>query len=81
MPLAEVRLMTAEGNYVRLSWGDQKPLLGRALASLDVDLEGEQAEPELRLPGAQPRQQLPHVHCGMPRAGVLPKVIGGADAR
>ena len=27
--------MTSEGNYVRLSWGNQKPLLGRALASLE----------------------------------------------
>jgi two-component system LytT family response regulator len=35
VPLAEVRLMTSEGNYVRLSWGSQKPLLGRALASLE----------------------------------------------
>jgi len=35
VPLAEVRLMTSEGNYVRLSWGNQKPLLGRALASLE----------------------------------------------
>ena len=35
VPLAEVRLMTSEGNYVRLSWGTQKPLLGRALASLE----------------------------------------------
>jgi two-component system LytT family response regulator len=35
VPLSEVRLMTSEGNYVRLSWGNQKPLLGRALASLE----------------------------------------------
>jgi two-component system LytT family response regulator len=35
VPLAEVRLMTSEGNYVRLSWGTQKPLLGRALASIE----------------------------------------------
>lgn len=35
VPLAEVRLMTSEGNYVRLSWGAQRPLLGRALASLE----------------------------------------------
>jgi two-component system LytT family response regulator len=35
VPLAEVRLMTSEGNYVRLSWGNQKPLLARALASLE----------------------------------------------
>ena len=35
VPLAEVSLLTSEGNYVRLSWGTQKPLLGRALASLE----------------------------------------------
>src|SRR4051794_34530912 len=35
VPLVEVRLLTAEGNYVRLSWGTQKPLLGRALVSIE----------------------------------------------
>lgn len=35
VPLSEVSLLTSEGNYVRLSWGTQKPLLGRALASLE----------------------------------------------
>ena len=39
VPLAEVRLLTSEGNYVRLSWGTQKPLLGRALASLEQRLD------------------------------------------
>src|SRR4026207_2070597 len=34
VPLSEVRLLTSEGNYVRLSWGTQKPLLGRGLATL-----------------------------------------------
>src|SRR6187431_513183 len=28
VPLREVRLLTSEGNYVRLSWGDRNPLLG-----------------------------------------------------
>jgi two-component system LytT family response regulator len=39
VPLAEVRLLTSEGNYVRLSWGSQKPLLGRALASLEKRID------------------------------------------
>jgi two-component system, LytTR family, response regulator len=39
VPLVEVRLLTSEGNYVRLSWGTQKPLLGRALASLEERLD------------------------------------------
>ena len=39
VPLAEVRLLTSEGNYVRLSWGTQKPLLGRALASLEQRID------------------------------------------
>lgn len=30
-----VSLLTSEGNYVRLSWGTHKPLLGRALANLE----------------------------------------------
>jgi two-component system LytT family response regulator len=39
VPLAEVSLLTSEGNYVRLSWGSQKPLLGRALASLEERID------------------------------------------
>ena len=39
VPLSEVSLLTSEGNYVRLSWGTQKPLLGRALASLEQRLD------------------------------------------
>ena len=39
VPLSEVRLLTAEGNYVRLSWGNQQPLLGRALASLEQRID------------------------------------------
>ena len=39
VPLAEVSLLTSEGNYVRLSWGTQRPLLGRALASLEQRID------------------------------------------
>lgn len=39
VPLREVRLLTSEGNYVRLSWGNRQPLLGRALASLEQRLD------------------------------------------
>jgi two-component system LytT family response regulator len=34
-----VRLLTSEGNYVRLSWGKTQPLLGRALATLEQRLD------------------------------------------
>ena len=39
VPLREVRLLTSEGNYVRLSWGDKRPLLGRALVGLEQRLD------------------------------------------
>ncbi len=39
VPLREVRLLTSEGNYVRLSWGTRQPLLGRALVSLEQRLD------------------------------------------
>jgi two-component system LytT family response regulator len=39
VPLREVRLLTSEGNYIRLSWGKSKPLLGRALAALEQRLD------------------------------------------
>jgi two-component system LytT family response regulator len=39
VPLREVRLLASEGNCVRLSWGAQRPLLGRALASLEKRLD------------------------------------------
>jgi two-component system LytT family response regulator len=39
VPLREVRLLTSEGNYVRLSWGRTQPLLGRALATLEQRLD------------------------------------------
>jgi two-component system, LytTR family, response regulator len=35
VPVKEVRLFTAEGNYVRVSWRKNKPLLGRSLAGLE----------------------------------------------
>jgi len=39
MPLAEVRLLEAEGNYVRLYWGKERPLLGRPLVALEERLD------------------------------------------
>jgi len=39
VPLREVRLLSSEGNYVRLSWGKTQPLLGRALAALEPRLD------------------------------------------
>ena len=39
VPLSEVRLLTSEGNYVRLSWGNKRPLLGRALVGLEQRLD------------------------------------------
>jgi two-component system LytT family response regulator len=37
--LREVRLLSSEGNYIRLSWGRANPLLGRALAALEQRLD------------------------------------------
>ena len=39
VPLREVRLLSSEGNYIRLSWGEAHPLLGRALAALERRLD------------------------------------------
>jgi two-component system LytT family response regulator len=39
VPLREVRLLSSEGNYIRLSWGKAQPLLGRALAALEHRLD------------------------------------------
>ena len=39
VPLREVSVFTSEGNYVRLSWGKERPLLGRSLAALEGKLE------------------------------------------
>jgi len=39
VPLREVKLFTAEGNYIRLSWDKIHPLLGRPLSSLEPRLD------------------------------------------
>lgn len=39
IPLREVRLLSAEGNYLRLSWGDLQPLLARPLTVLEQRLD------------------------------------------
>jgi two-component system LytT family response regulator len=39
VPLREVSLFTSEGNYVRLLWGSERPLLGRSLAALEAKLD------------------------------------------
>ena len=39
VPLREVTLFAAEGNYVRLSWDKIHPLLGRPLSSLEPRLD------------------------------------------
>ena len=39
VPLSEVSLLTSEGNYVRLLWGNRRPLLGRALVGLEQRLD------------------------------------------
>lgn len=39
IPLREVRMMVAEGNYVRLFWRDVRALLGRPLSSLEQRLD------------------------------------------
>jgi two-component system, LytTR family, response regulator len=39
VPLREVRLLSSEGNYIRLSWGKRQPLLSRALAMLERRLD------------------------------------------
>jgi two-component system, LytTR family, response regulator len=40
VPLREVSLFSAEGNYVRLRWGNERPLLGRSLSALEEKLDG-----------------------------------------
>jgi two-component system, LytTR family, response regulator len=39
VPLREVSLFTSEGNYVRLHWGTERPLLGRSLVALEAKLD------------------------------------------
>ncbi len=35
IPLREVSVISADGNYVRLQWGKERPLLGRSLTALE----------------------------------------------
>ena len=39
VPLRQVRLLSAENNYVRLWWGKLQPLLGRPLSTLEQRLD------------------------------------------
>lgn len=39
VPLREVSLFTSEGNYVRLHWAKERPLLARSLVSLEAKLD------------------------------------------
>src|ERR1700753_320210 len=39
VPLREVQLLTSEGNYVRLFWGKEKPLLARNLTTIEQRLD------------------------------------------
>jgi two-component system LytT family response regulator len=39
VPLREVSVFCAEGNYVRLLWGKERPLLSRSLAALEQKLD------------------------------------------
>jgi two-component system, LytTR family, response regulator len=39
VPLREVSVVSSEGNYVRLVWGKERPLLGRSLATLEQKLD------------------------------------------
>jgi two-component system, LytTR family, response regulator len=39
VPLREVAVFTAEGNYVRLHWGKVRPLLSRSLSALEEKLD------------------------------------------
>jgi len=39
VPLREVSVFAAEGNYVRLLWGKERPLLGRSLTALEEKLD------------------------------------------
>src|ERR1700731_4379611 len=39
IPLRDVSVFSAEGNYVRMQWGQERPLLGRSLAVLESKLD------------------------------------------
>ncbi len=41
VPLREVSVFSAEGNYVRLEWGRERPLLGRSLTALESKLDSQ----------------------------------------
>jgi two-component system, LytTR family, response regulator len=39
IPLRDVSVFSAEGNYVRMQWKQERPLLGRSLAALESKLD------------------------------------------
>ena len=39
VPLRDVRLLTSDGDYVRLSWNKLQPLIGRALSAIEQRLD------------------------------------------
>jgi two-component system LytT family response regulator len=39
IPVRDVSVFSAEGNYVRIQWGQERPLLGRSLAALESKLD------------------------------------------
>jgi two-component system, LytTR family, response regulator len=39
IPLREVSVFSAQGNYVQLQWGQERPLLGRSLTALESKLD------------------------------------------
>jgi two-component system LytT family response regulator len=39
IPVRDISLFSAEGNYVRIQWGQERPLLGRSLAALESKLD------------------------------------------
>ena len=39
IPVRDVSVFTAEGNFVRIQWGQERPLLGRSLAALESRLD------------------------------------------
>jgi len=39
IPLRDVSVFSAEGNYVRMQWGQERPLLGRSLSALESKLD------------------------------------------
>lgn len=39
IPMRDVSVFSAERNYVRIQWGQERPLLGRSLAALEVKLD------------------------------------------